>query len=127
MRALKWSRRDRFIFSFALSFGLGVVVVPNVFSVFILESSNYTVQSLRQGAVIILSTGYSIGALVAMLLNLMLPKDEEAVSTDQLQQQQQAHISDEIPEEGTVELRSNIEEALSPTRTEGNPPFVSKV
>lgn len=81
---VKWSRRDRFILAIAFAFGLGVVVVPNAFQSFIPTTTNSTLKGLRQGIVIILSTGYSIGALVAMLLNFVLPQEEDALSSDEL-------------------------------------------
>eukprot|EP00172_Hildenbrandia_rubra_P001600 Plantae.Rhodophyta-Hildenbrandia_rubra.ctg21673.p1 GENE.Plantae.Rhodophyta-Hildenbrandia_rubra.ctg21673~~Plantae.Rhodophyta-Hildenbrandia_rubra.ctg21673.p1 ORF type:complete len:602 (-),score=56.37 Plantae.Rhodophyta-Hildenbrandia_rubra.ctg21673:1707-3512(-) len=90
LAGLRWTRRDRFILAFAISLGLGVVIVPNAFDTFIPTSDNETLQSLRQGVIIVLSTGYSIAALIAMVLNLVLPHEEEALSSDQLRAEQQA-------------------------------------
>lgn len=81
---LPWTRRDRFILAVSFVFGLGVVVVPNAFSTFIPETDSSALSGLRQGVVIALSTGYSIGAIVAIILNLLLPQEEDALSADEL-------------------------------------------
>lgn len=78
LATLEWTRRDRFICATSLSLGLGVIITPNAFKSFIPPSSNESVQALIDGVVIILSTGYSIGAIIATLLNLILPVEPEA-------------------------------------------------
>lgn len=86
LSGLKWTRRDRFILAVTFVFGLGVVVVPKAFTTFIPEASSRAVKGLRQGVVIVLSTGYSIGALISVLLNFLLPQEEDALSLDELDQ-----------------------------------------
>lgn len=80
LAGLDWTRRDRFILAVSFVFGLGVIVVPKAFTTFIPEASSSAVKGLRQGVVIILSTGYSVGALISVLLNILLPQEEDAVS-----------------------------------------------
>lgn len=77
---LRWERRERFILAMAISLGLGVVVKPRAFVYFIPETEAAFTGALRQGAVMVLSTGYSVGALVAGILNVVLPKEEAEVS-----------------------------------------------
>lgn len=77
---LNWDRRERFILAISLSLGLGVVVVPKAFVFFIPNTENSFANALREGAILILNTGYSIGALLAMFLNFVIPYEEEAIS-----------------------------------------------
>ncbi|KAF9167015.1 hypothetical protein DFQ26_006150 [Actinomortierella ambigua] len=73
---LKWSRRDRFIVSSAISLGLGVSLIPGALSHFITYTgSSPVISSLVDSANIILSTGFCLGTLIAMALNLLLPSD----------------------------------------------------
>lgn len=85
LAGLQWTRRDRFILACAFAVGMGVVVVPEAFTTFIPEASGEVLSGLRQGIVIILTTGYSIGSLVAIILNFALPQSEDALSSDELQ------------------------------------------
>lgn len=80
---LQWDRRERFILAISLSLGLGVVVVPGAFIHFIPDTENSFANALREGVLIILTTGYSIAALLAMLLNFIIPKEDEAVSASE--------------------------------------------
>lgn len=75
---IQWNRRDRFIAAASLSIGLGVVIVPTAFTFFMPSSDNEAVQALIDGVIIILSTGYCIGALIASLLNAILPHEPDA-------------------------------------------------
>lgn len=79
LATLEWNRRERFIIAIALSLGLGVVVVPRAFIHFIPTTDNSFASALREGVILVLTTGYSIAALVAMLLNFLLPEEDEAV------------------------------------------------
>lgn len=79
---LRWDRRDSFILAISLSLGLGVVIRPTTFIYFLPSTEHEFSGALRQGAVIVLSTGYSVGALVAAILNLLVPDEEEAISAE---------------------------------------------
>ncbi|KAI0556802.1 Xanthine/uracil/vitamin C permease [Gracilaria domingensis] len=80
LAGIKWDRRSRFILAASLGLGFGVEMVPDAFASFIPKSSNETVDYLRQGLVLILNTGYSIGTITATVLNLLLPEEAEDVS-----------------------------------------------
>jgi len=97
LSGLKWTRRDRFILAVTFVFGLGVVVVPKAFTTFIPEATGSGVKGLRQGVVIALSTGYSIGAIISVLLNILLPQEEDALTMDEI-----AGTADKKPEEMTA-------------------------
>ncbi|RUO96318.1 permease family-domain-containing protein, partial [Jimgerdemannia flammicorona] len=75
---MKWTRRDRFIVSAALSIGLGVNLVPNWFSYIITYTgNNQAVQGLIDSVEVIVSTGFCISAIITIFLNLILPEDED--------------------------------------------------
>mmetsp|Transcript_6593 Transcript_6593/g.15120 ORF Transcript_6593/g.15120 Transcript_6593/m.15120 type:complete len:593 (-) Transcript_6593:235-2013(-) len=89
------SRRNRFILSLSMAMGLGVTVWPYAFAdrraspytafFWQCDDCNDTLKGLRNGVSIFLSTGYCIGTVVAILLNIILPADakvESPVETD---------------------------------------------
>jgi len=75
---LGWTRRDRFIVSAALAIGLGVSLVPNWFEyIFTYGGDSAGLQAVIDAVKITVSTGYCVGALIAIVLNLLLPFEEE--------------------------------------------------
>eukprot|EP01025_Chloroclados_australasicus_P066445 TRINITY_DN916_c1_g1_i1.p1 TRINITY_DN916_c1_g1~~TRINITY_DN916_c1_g1_i1.p1 ORF type:complete len:581 (-),score=60.91 TRINITY_DN916_c1_g1_i1:347-2089(-) len=76
----KLERRERFILAVALGLGIGVSIVPgwatnNLWPV--TEDMSKALKGFRDGVIITLSTGYSIGCLAAIALHLLLPHDIE--------------------------------------------------
>lgn len=81
------SRRLRFISALSLSVGVGVTVWPWAFQD--MRASSYTaafwecadcsdtMKGVRNGVSIFLSTGYCVGSIIAILLNMILPEDPE--------------------------------------------------
>jgi NCS2 family nucleobase:cation symporter-2 len=81
----------RFIMAISLAVGTGVTVWP--FAFIDMRASNYTanfwrcencsdaVKGLRNGVAIFLSTGYCIGTVIAILLNMILPQDAQVIKT----------------------------------------------
>jgi hypothetical protein len=79
------SRRNKFILAVSLGFGVGVSIWPFGFQD--MRASSYTanfwqcadcsptMKGVRNGVSIFLSTGYCIGTVLAVLLNLILPAD----------------------------------------------------
>lgn len=79
------SRRTKFILAVSLGIGVGVTVWPFGFQD--MRASSYTahfwecsdcsetMQGVRNGVSIFLSTGYCVGTVLAVLLNLILPED----------------------------------------------------
>ena len=74
-------RRSRFIMAIAGSFGIGTIIVPQWFA-----SGNFldcpSIESpgkrgVCDAVVITLSTGYAVGCLVALVLNAVLPAEED--------------------------------------------------
>lgn len=82
---LPWTRRDRFIISSALAIGLGVSLVPNWFSfVFTYSGTSAATRAIIEAVEITVGTGYCIGALIAIVLNLLLPMEvEDLVAPDE--------------------------------------------
>jgi xanthine/uracil permease len=79
------SRRNKFILSMSLAVGVGVTVWPYAFQdrraspytawFWTCDDCSETLQGVRNGISIFLSTGYCIGTIIAMLLNAILPED----------------------------------------------------
>ncbi|KAF9215164.1 hypothetical protein BGZ59_002126 [Podila verticillata] len=73
---LKWTRRDRFIVSAAISLGLGVSLIPNALTQFLsYNGGNVVLEGLVDSVNIILSTGFCVGAIIAIVLNQLLPEE----------------------------------------------------
>lgn len=81
------SRRNKFIMAMSLAVGVGVTVWPFAFQD--MRASPYTawfwtcadcdesLKGVRNGVSIFLSTGYCVGTVIAMILNVILPADLE--------------------------------------------------
>jgi xanthine/uracil permease len=93
------SRRNRVILALSMGIGLGVAMVPNIFADF--RASDYTgafwpckgpfrdggectdsEKAIRNGVIIFLSTPYSVGTTLALVLNLILPDYLEVLRLD---------------------------------------------
>lgn len=122
------SRRTKFIFAFSLAIGVGVTVWPYAFQD--MRASGYTaafwtckscsdsMKGLRNGISIFLSTGYCVGTVMAMLLNMILPEDAtvEAIEDLKLDEtvEKKAESSEEeveAQEKGEVEPKKEETEA----------------
>mmetsp|Transcript_26382 Transcript_26382/g.43370 ORF Transcript_26382/g.43370 Transcript_26382/m.43370 type:complete len:462 (-) Transcript_26382:231-1616(-) len=79
------SRRNKFIMALSLAIGVGVTVWPYAFQdrraspytagFWTCADCGTTMQGVRNGVSIFLSTGYCVGTVIAMLLNGILPAD----------------------------------------------------
>jgi len=78
LERLGLTRRDRFIVSAALAIGVGVSLVPNWFEyIFAHEGDSAGIQAVFDAVKITVSTSYCIGAIIAIVLNPLLPFEEE--------------------------------------------------
>lgn len=69
-------RRNRFIVAAALTIGIGVATVPQWATNALITGGKSSADKLaRDSAVIVLSTPYCIGTLVAMVLHAIMPED----------------------------------------------------
>ncbi|KAI8142542.1 permease family-domain-containing protein [Fennellomyces sp. T-0311] len=82
---LEWTRRDRVIVAASLALSLGVALVPNWFSYVLPRASddNPGLQGLYDTINAIVSTSYILAGLMSVILNLILPyeNDESIVMT----------------------------------------------
>ncbi|KAF8593563.1 hypothetical protein BDV93DRAFT_414625, partial [Ceratobasidium sp. AG-I] len=78
LSTIKWQRRDRFILAAALSFGLGNLLVPEWYThLFDGVEASSGLQGLFDSITIVLSTPFLIAGVVAVVLNLIIPPEEE--------------------------------------------------
>ncbi|KAJ7251896.1 Xanthine/uracil permease [Mycena rebaudengoi] len=74
----KYTRRDRFVLAAALSFGVGDLLVPGLFTHLFdgVNNPNNALQGFFNSITIILSTPFLAAGIVAVILNLILPKEQ---------------------------------------------------
>ncbi|CAO3666804.1 unnamed protein product [Rhizopus stolonifer] len=73
---LDWTRRDRFIITCSLALGLGVTLVPSWFThVFKYSGDNAALKGFLSAIETIVDTGYCIGSLMSIFLNLVIPAE----------------------------------------------------
>ncbi|KAI7906531.1 permease family-domain-containing protein [Cokeromyces recurvatus] len=73
---LEWTRRERFIVTCSLALGMGVTLVPSWFThVFSYSGDNAALKGLLSAVETIVDTGYCIGSLMAIFLNLVIPAE----------------------------------------------------
>ncbi|KIP02253.1 hypothetical protein PHLGIDRAFT_130842 [Phlebiopsis gigantea 11061_1 CR5-6] len=74
----RFTRRDRFVLAAALSFGVGDLLVPDVFTHLFdgVNHPNKGLQGLFDSITIILSTPFLVAGVVAAVLNLILPQED---------------------------------------------------
>lgn len=75
------SRRNRIIMAFSFALGIGVTLVPQWANsaLWPCDGCSETVQGLRNAVITILDTGFCIGALTAIVLNLLLPFEDPMI------------------------------------------------
>ncbi|KDQ63955.1 hypothetical protein JAAARDRAFT_213723 [Jaapia argillacea MUCL 33604] len=75
----RFTRRDRFVLGAALSFGIGDLLVPTIFTHLFdgVKNPNNGLQGLFDSITIVLSTPFLICGIVAVILNLILPQEDK--------------------------------------------------
>ncbi|RPD67033.1 Xanthine/uracil permease [Lentinus tigrinus ALCF2SS1-6] len=75
----RFTRRDRFVLGAALSFGIGDLLVPDIFTHLFdgVHDLNEGLEGLFSSITIVLDSPFLISGLVALVLNLILPEDSE--------------------------------------------------
>lgn len=88
---VKFTRRERFVLGAALAFGFGNLLKPDIFTHLFdgVKNPNSGLQGLFDSITIVLSTPFLAGGVVAAVLNLILPREQEEIvlheeSVDQL-------------------------------------------
>lgn len=76
---VKYTRRDRFIIAAALCFGFGDLLVPDIFTHLFdgVRNPSSGLMGLLAAIEIILTTPFLLAGLVAMILNLILPREDK--------------------------------------------------
>ncbi|KAK7522498.1 permease family-domain-containing protein [Phyllosticta citriasiana] len=81
-----FTRRNRFILAAGLALGYGATLVPtwfaNVFPDEQQQQRNQGLQGFFDAIVLVLETGFAVGAFVTCILNLILPEEEEEEEAD---------------------------------------------
>ncbi|KAF8963237.1 permease family-domain-containing protein [Flammula alnicola] len=80
----RYTRRDRFVLGAALSFGVADLLVPNIFTHLFdrVKNPNSGLQGLFNSITIVLSTPFLAAGILAVILNLTLPQEEEDLLDD---------------------------------------------
>jgi uracil-xanthine permease len=79
LSAVKWSRRNRFIATATLVFGISDLVVPDWGSYILPEGGNVALQSFKDGITLMIKTSYCMVAFVGVILNLIMPEEPEGL------------------------------------------------
>ncbi|GAN08690.1 purine permease [Mucor ambiguus] len=116
---LDWTRRDRFIVTCSLALGLGVTLVPSWFThVFSYSGDNEALQGFLSAIETIVDTGYCIGSLMAIFLNLVVPAEWGPETMKELEEKEKLE-RDEI-RDGFIHNSVNEEHALDELTTTTN-------
>ncbi|PSS25624.1 hypothetical protein M430DRAFT_25401 [Amorphotheca resinae ATCC 22711] len=83
--SVPFTRRTRFILACSMGLGLGAILVPTWFSnVFTYKGNNRAKSGFFDAIVLVLETGFAVTGFAAVLLNLLLPEEDEAEETESL-------------------------------------------
>ncbi|KAL2847461.1 purine permease [Aspergillus pseudoustus] len=78
MCSVDWTRRNRFILTASFAIGMAATLVPDWFSyVFTYEGDNHALQGLLQAVELVMANGFAVTGFLGLILNLLLPEDEE--------------------------------------------------
>jgi NCS2 family nucleobase:cation symporter-2 len=82
---IPFTRRTRFILTASMSLGFGAILVPNWFSyVFTYTGNNKAKAGFFDAIVLVLETGFAVTAFLSVILNLLLPQEDEGEETESL-------------------------------------------
>ena len=85
--------RTRFVLTGAMSLGFGAALVPTWFSyVFTYTGDNRAKSGFFDAITLVIETGFAVTALVAVILNLIIPEEDDNEETESVEE-------DEMPEE----------------------------
>ena len=74
---LDWTRRDRVIIAASLAVALGVSLVPDWFTYVMPTVENSALQGFYDAISTVVGTGYIMGGILSILLNLVLPHENK--------------------------------------------------
>jgi len=95
---VRFTRRDRFVLAAAMSFGVGDLLVPSIFTYLFdgVQPNNNGLQGLFESITIVLSTPFLIAGIVAVVLNLLLPQEEPDVDNETDEEGEEAEVSQDL-------------------------------
>lgn len=71
-----FTRRDRFLLTSSLLFGLGTILVPDWFSyVFTYSGDNHALQGFYNAITLVMESSYAIAGFIGVILNLFIPQE----------------------------------------------------
>lgn len=78
---IPFTRKDRFVLTCSLLFGLGATLVPDWFSyVFTYNGGNHALRGLLDAVQIVMETGYTIAGIVGVIINSILSEPESSTT-----------------------------------------------
>ena len=78
-----FNRRSRFILTAGLAMGYGATLVPTYFNnIFSYNGDNRDLQGLIDAVTLVMSTGFAVTAMITMILNLILPFEDDDEGVD---------------------------------------------
>ncbi|KAJ7137310.1 hypothetical protein C8R46DRAFT_1234700 [Mycena filopes] len=80
----RYSRRDRFVLPSAISFGLADLLVPQLFTHLFdgVKNPNSALEGFFKSITIILSTPFLAAGIVGLMLNIILPREQESMVSE---------------------------------------------
>lgn len=73
-----FTRRDRFVFTSTLLFGLGATLVPNWFDYFFTYAGdNHALEGFLNAITLVMETGFAVTGFLGVIMNLLLPQEED--------------------------------------------------
>ncbi|KAL3421261.1 purine permease [Phlyctema vagabunda] len=83
--SVTFSRRTRFILTASMSVGFGAILVPTWFSyVFTYAGDNKALSGFFDAIVLVMETGFAVTAFLSLILNLILPAEDEREAAESL-------------------------------------------
>lgn len=80
---LDWTRRDRVVIAASLAVALGVSLVPDWFTYVMPTVENSALQGFYDAISTVVGTGYIMGGILSILLNLVLPHEKKNIDHDE--------------------------------------------
>lgn len=73
-----FTRRDRFVFTCTLMFGLGSTLVANWFDfVFTYAGPNHALEGFFNAIILVMETGFAVAGFLGVILNLFIPQEDD--------------------------------------------------
>ncbi|AOA61216.1 Putative uric acid-xanthine permease [Komagataella phaffii CBS 7435] len=92
-----FTRRDRFVLTASLMFGIAAVLIPDWFSyVFTYDGDNGGLQGFFDAIVLVMETGFAVTGFLGVILNLFLPQELDDNMTADMDVYEQQIVTDDV-------------------------------